>query len=180
MGVIVAQGFAIKAILPLKERIPYFVETSSSGAVSVSQKVGQEFKPEQNNIRYFINMWVRDSFSVDSRLTTELYFPEAYSMSRGNAIQEMRDYIIKNKIIEGITTNPNWKREPKISTVSFIADGVVLVRYSIYEIGQTSADNGKKLAITIHYTLIPPTTEEEINHNPIGFFVTDFTINEEF
>lgn len=179
MGIIISQGLAISTMLPLEKRIPYFVEVdNANGAVVANNKVGQEFKPEENNIKYFLNIWIRDIITIDSRLTNEIYFPEAYSMTRGNAITQVRDYISKAKVFEGLNSNINWKRIPKILTISFIAPGVVMVRYNIEEING-GTDNGKKMAATIHYALIPPTTEIEINHNPIGFFVTDFTINEE-
>lgn len=171
---IVAMALALLALTPLKETKPYFVESDGqSGAVAVSTRVAKEFTPDKNNIIYFIKLYVRNVLTVDSRLTTELYFPEAYAMSRGNAIQQLRQHIVNNKILESIADNPNLKRDVKlISLPSFISDKVVLARYQF-------TDGNKRYAMTIHYALIPPETDEDRLRNPIGFYVTDFVINEE-
>jgi len=172
--VVAFMALALKAMAPLKEKLPYFVESDpNSGAVVISNKVAKEFTPDQGNVIYFIKLFVRDVITVDSRLTTDIYFPEAYEMTRGNATAQMRKYVIDNKILDQIAANPNFKRDVKlISVPSFIQENVLLARYQL-------SDGSKRYAMTIHYTLIPPATDEERLRNPIGFYVTDFVINEE-
>lgn len=171
---IIGLSITIMRILPLKEVRPYFIEAdASSGAVAVSQRVAKEFTPDNNNIIYFIKIYIRNVMSVDSRLTTEMYFPEADTMSRGNARDQIRKYVIDNKILDTIVSNPNFKRDVKlISVPTFISDKVVLARYQL-------SDSDKRYAMTIHYALFPPTNDEERLRNPIGFYVTNFVIHEE-
>lgn len=174
LAVVAVMSLTINTMLPLKQSVPYFIEADAqSGAVAISTKTAREFKPETNHIIYFIKIFVRDVFTVDSRLTTELYFPEASGMVRGDARQQLRDYIIEKKVLEAIATDPNFKREVKlISVPSFISEGVILARYTL-------SDGTKRYAMTIHYTIIPPETDEQRLRNPIGFYVTNFVINEE-
>lgn len=172
--VIAIMALTLNILMPLKQAVPYFIESDArSGAVAVSSRIAREFKPETNHIIYFVKLFIRDAFTVDSRLTTELYFPEASGMVRGDATQQLRKYVIEKKVLETIATTPNFKRDVKlISVPSFISEGVILARYTL-------SDDTKRYAMTIHYTIIPPETDEKRLSNPIGFYITDFVINEE-
>ena len=167
-------ALALKALTPLKEKVPFFIESdSSTGAVTISNKIAKQFAPDESNIIFFVKIFIRDIITVDSRLTTDVYFPEGYAMTRGNATNELRQYIIDNKVLEKIGSDPNFKRDVRlISMPSFISQGVVLARYQV-------SDLKKNYAMTIHYAIIPPDTDEERLRNPIGFYITDFVINEE-
>lgn len=172
--VIASMAIAINTMLPLKQMMPYFIESDGkSGSVAVSTRVAREFKPDQNNVAYFVKIFIRDLLTIDSRLTTELYFPEASAMVRGNALQQIRQYIVDNKVLDKIASDPNFKRDVKlISVPSFISDGVVLARYQL-------SNDPKRYAMTLHYAFVLPTTDEERLRNPIGFYITDLVINEE-
>lgn len=174
LGAIIAMSLALYGMAPLKQKVPYFVESdSNSGAVSISNKVAREFKPDQSNAAYFIKVFIRDTLTIDSRLSPEIYLPEAFAMTRGNAVQQFRQFLVDSKIMDKIAADPNFKRDVKmISLPSFISESVALARYQL-------STEQKRYAMTIHYAFIPPETDDERLRNPIGFYITDFVINEE-
>lgn len=174
LGVIVVMSLAIYGLTPLNQKVPYFIESDpNSGAVSISTRVAREFKPDNGHITYFVKIFIRDLLTIDSRLTPELYFPEAFVMTRGSARQQFKQLLVDSKVMDKIAADPNYKRDVKlISVPSFISEGVVLVRYQL-------STEQKRYAMTIRYTFIPPETDEERLRNPVGFYITDFVINEE-
>ena len=75
-------------MLPLKERIPYFVEADArSGEVRSSTSVAQIFKPDEKNLRFFLGRWTTNLLTIDTR-SKEYLLPESYMYLRGAALAE--------------------------------------------------------------------------------------------
>ena len=181
LGLLAASmSVSINMLLPLKERVPYFVESDTvTGRVVKTDKAARQFKPGESNIRYFISQWVLDAMTIDSR-TKEYLIPAAYLKTRGQARDELRDWLTKDKTLERLVDNPLLKRSVHIVSKSVVGDGVMLVRV---ELEERDGSNGQSKVIrkvmTIHYVLLPSEKEEELDDNPIGFFITHFVINDE-
>lgn len=176
-----SESVTINMLFPLKERVPYWVESDPlSGRVVKSDKVARQFKPDEANIRYFIGKWVENAMTIDSR-TKEYLIPDAYLMTRGQARDELREWLVKDRTLERLDENPLLKRSVHIVSRSSVGDsGVMLVRVELEERdGANSAPRVTRKVISVQYATVPSDKEEELDANPIGFCVTHFVVNNE-
>lgn len=176
------EGVALIQLMPLKERVPYFVEVEAgTGQVSASAKTAAKFDPGEANIRFFLNKWVTNAFTIDPARTKELLLPEAYAFTRGAARDQLRTWIgLTDKTLERMADNNQLRRDVKIASISFIAPGVVMVRAVFSE--RTGGSNTlieRRKAITINFGLLPTEKDEDILWNPIGLYINHFVINDE-
>ncbi len=180
--VAVVEAFALMALIPLKERVPYFLEVERvSGRVVVSSQAAKSFVPDENNKRYFISEWVKSMFAIDQLRTKELLLPRAKAMTRGKATTHYSAWLAKDQTIERMVESQKLSRSVEVKSISFVpgAENVVMVRavFRVDEGGGVSREEGR--VITLNYALIPPQTDDEILRNPIGLFVTEFNVDNE-
>lgn len=175
--VAVIEGVAILSMLPLKERVPYFVEVeAATGRVQASERTTSAFKAEERHIRFFMNQWILNLLTIDGR-TREFLLPASFAFVRGEAVAKWSRFIdTEDRTIKRIIENPSLRREAKVISISFVSDGVALLRVSLQESGVAKP---KIKAMTVFYSIVPPDTDEKIIANPIGFYVTNFTMNDE-
>jgi type IV secretory pathway component VirB8 len=174
--VVFAQGVAIMLMLPLKERVPYFIEAeTSTGRVIASEKTAIQFKVDQINLRYHLGEWAKNLLTIDSR-TKEYLLPASYILCRAGALEDWRRWVDEtDKPLDKLVRNPTSRREALIVSVSFISNGVAQIRVVLRERGKSDV----RKAIIVHYAILPPTTDEEVHANPIGLNITNFTISDE-
>lgn len=171
-------GAAILAMLPLKERVPYFVEVETvSGKVAAApDRTATAFKPEERHVRYFMNQWVQNFLTIDPR-TREYLLPASYAFVKGEGVRRWAHFIeAEDKTLRRIMDTPTLRRDVKVVSISFVSEGVALLRLQINESGWTAPKNK---AMTIFYSVVPPEADDKIISNPIGFYITNFTINDE-
>lgn len=181
LGLLAAsQSVSINMLLPMKERIPYFVESDTvTGRVVKTDKAARQFKPGESNIRFFLGQWVQEVMTIDSR-TKEFLLPAANLMTRGQARDELREWLTKDKVLERLANNPLLKRSVHVVSKSDVGGNVMLVRVELEERdGSAGQSRVIRKVITVHYVLLPSEKEDELDDNPIGFFVTHFVVNDE-
>lgn len=174
--VAVIEALALLAMAPLKERVPYFVEVeTTTGKVTASpDRQASKFMPEERHVRFFLNQWVLNFLTIDPR-TREFLLPASYAFMRGDGVTKWSHFVeVEDRTIQRQLDDPSLRREPKILNISFISDGVALIRVRLKE-GNTI----KNKAITVFFALVPPDSDEKIFSNPIGLYITDFVINDE-
>jgi type IV secretory pathway component VirB8 len=178
--VAVMESFAIMAMLPLKEKVPYFVEVeNATGKVVASDQVATHFKPDEKNLRYFFGRWAENLMTIDTR-TKDYLLPSSYVLLRGQALGDWQDWVEKRDMpLKKLAANPGLRREVRVSTITFIADGVALIRVTLSEAGPGASRIESRKAITLHYSLIPPASDDDVMKNPLGINITNFTINDE-
>ncbi|MBZ0296607.1 MAG: type IV secretion system protein [Anaerolineae bacterium] len=179
-AVAILQGIAIWQMLPLKERIPYFVEADArSGEVRSSTSVAQIFKPDEKNLRFFLGRWTTNLLTIDTR-SKEYLLPESYMYLRGAALAEWSEWVTKrDQPLKKLVENANYRREARVSSISLVADGVALVRVTL--VGRTGASAAQEIRklVTIHYSFVPAESEDDVLKNPLGLYITHFTISDE-
>lgn len=167
-------------MLPLKERVPYFVEADArSGEVRSSTSVAQIFKPDEKNLRFFLGRWTTNLLTIDTR-SKEYLLPESYMYLRGAALAEWSEWVTKrDQPLKKLVENANYRREARVSSISLVADGVALVRVTLVgRTGASAAQEVRKL-VTIHYSFVPAESEDDVLKNPLGLYITHFTISDE-
>ena len=175
---IAALGFALASITPLKTVVPYIIKVADNGSAVAISGAAQNYQPGEPERRYFLAQWVSRLMTLDPFLT-ERNLIDASSLARGKAVQELADWVRLEKPIEAVRKDPSLTRVVGINTVSFLDAGVALVRVSTEKRSLNQSPSKKRYLLTVHYTVVPPTTEAEIYKNPVGLYVTHFAVQEE-
>lgn len=179
LAVIVALAFAIMAIVPLKTVVPYVIKVAENGSVTVDPNAArQSYKPGTAEMQYFLAKWVERLMTLDAYLT-ERNLNDAYMQTRANAMSEFTEFMQKEKPIEAIRKDATLTKVVKINAVTFLQDGVALVRATTQRRSSNTTAEEKTYLVTMHYVVSPPTTPESIMQNPLGLFITHFSVQEE-
>ncbi len=173
-----ASAMALAFLMPLKRVVPYIVRVADNGAVALSPASAQEYVPRQPERAYFLARWVSNLLALDAYLT-ERQLTEAYAQTRGLASPEFIDWLKQNRPLERLRKEPSLVQTVAINTVTPLQDEVVQVRVRCELRSLSLAPEVRRFQVTLRYILVPPVTEAEIIKNPIGLFVTHFTVNEE-
>jgi type IV secretory pathway TrbF-like protein len=177
--VILALGYTIYSMMPLKRIVPYTIHVSDNGAVVAGQSATEGYKPGEKEINYFLNEWVKQVLTIDIKLT-KTNIETAYSRTSGVAAQQLTEYLKKTQPFTALQATPDLVTtiEP-LSLPTPIAENIVMIRVDANSRNATKFLGKTRYQITLHYALAPPTTDQEILTNPIGLLITDFKISEE-
>lgn len=178
---LVGMAFALKGLSPLKSVVPYTIEVDRvSGETRAVGITANRFIPDQNQKSYFLSQWATQLLSLDPFMS-ERHLTEAFGMVRGKAIEEFREFMSAERPIQRVREDQSLTRTININNISFINDNVVQIRATGQErSANRAAPPPTRYVVTMHYVIDPPKTEQEILRNPIGIFVTHFSITEEF
>lgn len=175
----VALVATLAKMMPLSRVEPIVMAVDKlSGEVRPQKSVAQAFKPGENEKQFHLTRWTRALMALDIN-TTELALTEVYENCRGKAVQEFSDFIGKTKPIVRVRTEAGLVRTVDIKSYSPLNDQSVLIRIQTEERGINKETVRKSYAVTLHYAIDPPQTEAEVMKNPIGLFITHFSINED-
>jgi len=176
----ISLGIALAVMMPLKTVQPWMVKVDKEEGVATATKVGTApYQPGDPEKRYFLAEWTTMLLTLDKYMT-EKNLVKAFYRTRGKGSSEFGDWVDVNKPAEALKLDPSLTRNIQIRSISFVADGAALVRVSLET--RTSAQSSpirKNVIATIHFAVIPPTTEQEILENPIGLYITHFAISED-
>lgn len=179
MFAIVAMAITIMMMMPLKTVVPYIVEVNKEGQPTSAPVAMKSYNPGDAEKKYFLAEWSTQLLTLD-RYFTNTNLLAAYSRVRDKATSEFGAYVEENKPAEALRLDPNLTRIVKIRSVAFVSEGAALVRAGLEtRSGKGQTVQRKNVILTIHYSLIPPKTEQEILDNPIGLFVTHFAVSED-
>lgn len=175
---LLAACLAIAALLPLKTVEPYVVRVADNGQVAVERAAAQRYTPGRAERTYFASRWVQQLLTLDPYLT-ERQLSEAWRMTSGLATRQLLDWLRTERPLERLRRDPALSRSVAIVTVVPLDESVMQVRVRT----ETRAGGGELrsavVQVTLHYAIVPPRTEAEIIRNPIGLYVTRFSLAEE-
>lgn len=175
-AVCLAQGIAIMAMLPLKERIPYAVEVeTATGNVAVSDRLAQKFEVQETNIRYFLGRWSENLLSVDEN-SRGVRLPASYAMLKGDALADWQRYVTgQGGPLQILAENPEYRQRAELISITFLSDKSAMIRVKL-----TNANGEeRRVQVNVTYVLVPPTSDEEVQRNPIGLWITTFGVQNE-
>lgn len=179
-GAIIAMSGVVWVMMPLKTVVPYVIKVNeANGHVTAEPLAAQQYTPDKREKQYFLGQWVIKMQTID-RFMSERYLSEAYSFTRDKATNEFNDWFNEEKPLAQIVQDPSLTRQVKVRSISFVNDNAALVRFTTERRTMGARDPAvTNLLITIHFEVVTPKTEKEIFDNPIGIFITHFSINED-
>lgn len=181
VAAVIALGLAVAQMLPLVRIQPWVVLTDKlSGAAVAENAATQDYKPELPQIKYFVAEFVTKWRSIDPVLVRK-DLSHAFLRTRGKAIEDFKDWLAKDKPIERLALAKDQlsRKTTIISITPMKEDNMLHVRFETVERVGAASPTKATWAGVIHYAIIPPTSEQEILQNPLGLYVTFFSINEE-
>lgn len=181
-GIALVEALTIMQMVPLKERVPYFVEVEqTTGRVMPSDRAAKTFVADENNKRYFIKDWVQAMFSIDQARTKGILLPRAKAMTRSKATNQYSEWLDRDQTLLHMIEEPELSRSIELRSISFVpgAESVAIIRALFHTEGKYGGRKSEGKVITVTYALIPPETDEEILRNPIGLFITEFNVDSE-
>ncbi|MHB0990152.1 MAG: VirB8/TrbF family protein [Burkholderiales bacterium] len=178
----IAVGIALAALMPLKERIPYFVTADKdTGLVQVSTLAAKQFSPNEQNIKYFAAKFVRELLTIDPYRTRNEFLPSAKTVVLSKAKTQVENFLTVDNTLERMDKDPSLARNVTLQRITILpsAENVITAIVKLTTISGNRIATTVTKAITLHYVLEPVKSDEEALRNPIGFYVTQFTIDEE-
>lgn len=179
MLVIVAQGVAIFHMLPLKEVRPYTVAVDDVGRVAATALGVNAYQPERKHIQRALRDWTEKVFALDHNYSKR-WLAEAYGMTIDGGQRDFKAFLERAQPLLELGENPNLVKMVEIRSVLEVEPGRVEVRFKTEaRKGTTSQADIKHYMLSISYKLIPPQTEEVLQFNPTGTYITHFTYTQE-
>ena len=178
----IALGFGIAALIPLKERVPYFVASNKeTGLVQVSALAAQKFTPTEQNIKYFAAKFVRELLTIDPYRTKNEFLPSAKTVVLSKAKTQIDNFLTTDSTLERMAKDPSLVRNVAFERITILpsAENVITAIVKLTTLSGNEPAESVIKAITLHYVLQPVKSDIEALSNPIGFYVTQFTIDEE-
>ncbi|WP_341744798.1 type IV secretion system protein [Azonexus hydrophilus] len=175
----IAVVWALISMMPLSRVVPMVVSVDKyTGEATAKPLPVERFKPDALSKQYFVVRWVRNLMEIDP-YTTERSLSEAYENTRDKAIGQFTDYLEATKPVVRMKTERGLTRTVEIKSYSPLNENSSLVRLVTVERSPGKDPVRRFYAMTVHYVIAPPATEQEVMKNPLGLFVTHFSINED-
>jgi type IV secretory pathway component VirB8 len=174
----VIEALSILTMIPLKERIPYIVEINkTTSEVIVKDNLMKKFTPSDANKAFFIRGWVENMFTLDAARTKDYLLPAAALSLRGPAVEQYKALLLKDKPIESLVENPLLSRHVKNININFVPGADVAIVRFVLETSSGQAITSANKSASIKFILV----EKEVSEtNPIGFFITDVNVKDDF
>ncbi|MHB1543444.1 MAG: VirB8 family type IV secretion system protein [Gammaproteobacteria bacterium] len=171
-----ALALAFLALLPLKKTVPYLVREHPSGRITTLSLGGLPYTPDRNTLRYFLGRWAIRLLTLNPSLTLS-DLTDDYRFTRAAAVAQFADWVRTTAPLQRLAHHANRVRTVRLESISFLPGSVALIRCRTTERSLRGARVHRvEWLITLNYVIIRPHTPEAILHNPIGLFITDFTI----
>lgn len=179
---VVAEAFAIVVMSPLKTVVPYVIRVNNSGGVNAMLAAAQRFRPNQNEIAYGLARWIVSMLTLDHYLTGNPKHNnvlDAYVMTRGEAAEEFDDWFRKTEPLKAVEQDPSLTRVVHVRNWESVQNGEMIFSVRTVRRALNVKPVTKKWQITIQYVLVPPKTQAQIMSNPMGLYVTNFSITQD-
>ncbi len=171
-----ALALAFLVLLPLQKTVPYLVRERPSGRITTLSLHGLPYTPAHNTLRYFLGRWAIRLLTLNPSLTLA-NLTDDYRFTRGAAVAQFADWVRTTAPLRRLAHHASQIRTVRLESLSFLPGSVVLIRCRTTERSSRGARVHRvEWLITLNYVIIRPRTPEAILRNPIGLFITDFTI----
>lgn len=179
----VIEAIVIIVMLPLKEKVPYFlVENQQTGGVEVNKQVGKQFESSDRNKAFYLGKFAKDLLTLDEQ--TRFRLPESSKVLRGVAQQQWNQWISADKPAARLVADVTLRRSvrfdgsPQFFSATNYSGTMVLWMTLETRSDKDKTPIVKRSRLTVDYAIVPPSNDSEIFDNPIGLYFTSFKIEE--
>ena len=169
---------ALNLLMPLKTAVPWLVRVDRQTGEVIGVTQVKDLKVGDAEKKYFISRWIKNIVDLEQG-TTEPNLRQAFLFVRGKAVEEYKDFMTKTRPLPRLQEQKTLTRKTDIVSFNFQADNSASIRFETEERVDNTKPVIKRYAAYVTFEIVPPTTDREIINNPLGLFITHFTIAEE-
>ncbi|WP_081619240.1 type IV secretion system protein [Thioalkalivibrio sp. ALE23] len=178
MLTVIAMGFGMAGLAPLKSVVPYVIETDDIGRTQAAVASVEEFEPEEVQIRYFLAEWINQMMEIRPGVT-QANLPDAFETTTGTAQDQFRNHLEEYEPFDKLAENPDRITEVRVRSMNMMPNDAVLVQFRTITREPNRPDEVEAWSLTANYSIVPPRTEQEILENPIGLQIENFDLRKE-
>ena len=174
LAICLTQAITFFVLLPLKTVQTTLLHESESGRIAADAVPLGAYVPDHAAVTYFLNDWADNVFDINSSVINDRLHT-AGSMVVGDAVDQLKALVAQQNPLLRLHDHPYLRRTYTKLSANFVHDDTVLLRYKLSELTAPGANVTESIwVITITFTRIPPHTQEELDRNPAGIFITSF------
>jgi type IV secretion system protein TrbF len=180
--VIVALGFAVASMMPLKTVVPYMVSLDpDTGQLRGKPVAAEEFRAKisERHIAAEARAFVRGLMTIDPFVTRSNLSRVATRVT-GKANTEFKEFLSAERPFERLAKTPGLVRTAENITVDASQKNVAFVFVQTAERVSSGEPIITKWRFTLHYVIDPAVDERGIDENPLGFVVKHFERVQDF
>lgn len=166
-------AISLAVLVPLKQVVPYLVETNAEKLLVAQPFRAEEFRPDARFVKSEATAYVRNLMTIDPYLTRG-NFEAAMRRSTDKAIGKVKDLIASDQPFERLAKQPGLVREAVVSSVDTSQPGVLFATVTTNERLSQNPPIVENWRFTIHYKTVAPTSEAQLMDNPLGIHFVYF------
>ena len=159
--------------------VPWIVEVSRDQGVVAKPVRVENIRPSESVIKAELGRWAVKVFTIDAQ-RSNLMFRDANLWTKGLGTAQFTEFRVKQNVVERMTKDSSLQRTVEIKSVDASQSGVAFVFLKTQEAQGTNANAAAtSYRLTLKYEIVPPKSEEEIQTNPLGIYITSMNVSEE-
>lgn len=160
-------SFSLVLLVPLKQVVPYLVETNAEKLIVAQPFKAEQFRPDTRFVKAEATTYVRNLMTIDPYLTRG-GFESAMRRSSDKAIGKVKEVIATDQPFERLAKQPGLVREAVVTSVDASQPGLIFVTVTTKERISQNPPMVENWRFTIHYKTVPPESEAQLMDNPLG------------
>lgn len=177
---LIAQGFAMSALLPLKTVETHLVREVGGGRLVADGAPVGTWAPDDDAVDYFLNQWAYKTWDINAA-TVDSMIAESSEQVVGTAKVQLQELRKKTNPYVLLKDYPGYSRTYELISVNKVQDDVRLIRFrTITRLAPDVTPKVTVYAMTVTFTRVKPRTRTDVMKNPAGLFITSFNTTEEF
>jgi type IV secretory pathway TrbF-like protein len=127
-------------------------------------------------LRYFLARWAVHLLTLDTGLTRR-DLTRDYRLVRGAAVGEFRAWAVRTEPLARLTQHPALVRAVHLRALTLLPHGVAVLRLrTVTRSGRSGRPRRKSWLLTLNYTFARPRHRRTLLFDPLGLYVTNFTL----
>ena len=179
LGAVVLLSVTLVIIMPVKKIVPIVVNVKKLGKPKVAQVLIKNYTVDKAAKEYFVGRWIHWMFDINTNKKV-LYnrLTRGYLFLTGKGINFYKSYFTVNNPFTWIKKNPNMTVHYQIQSFNFIDPKIIQVN----TVKNTYSPDGtvsktEYVNFIVHLELIPPKSTKVIETNPLGIYISEFSVN---
>jgi type IV secretion system protein TrbF len=169
----------IVMLLPLKTVQTVVIHEGSVGQLNPGYNEVDNYMPDRNAIAYFLSAWVDNARDINASVINDR-LTAAGAVAIGDAHDQLQELVKEDNPLGRLRQYPYLRRTYQRLSLNFVKNDTVVLRYSLTErTGPGSPPTVTVWVMTITFERIPPHTQEQVDTNPAGLYVTSFNNSQE-
>ena len=179
IAAVVLLSITLVIVMPLKKIVPIVVNVNKLGKPKVSRVLIKNYTVNKAAKEYFVGRWIHWMFDINTNKKV-LYnrIEKGYLFLTAKGINFYKSYFTVNNPFTWLKKNPNMTVHYQIQSFNFIDPKIIQVN----TVKNTYSPDGtisktEYVNFIVHLELTPPKSTKVIETNPLGIYISEFSVN---